>query len=535
MASQEVTFINLIEKKFKKLLESPLYLGFTAYLLIVILNFSCIDNPPYWDDIMGLHNQAVWLTKHNFNFVELWQSGQGFWEGGSNIYRFGILPLSYGVLYSFFSPVTVHVIGHLFNMACIALVFGTGYSLLRKLEIEKVPALLWSLAVLCEPVMSGRVVALGQECPLIAATVCSLYFIVDGKYWKGLLFIFIAMLFKMTAGVLATAFMLWLVLQVVLGGDKRKEILRQSLGFIFGAILLIAFFLYDSFSVEVVNFGGSAILLNDMFERMAYNFIALFPVQFIILLIIACCTAWKILKVMKNRSYFSLSKQDNFLLLLLIMIGGYWTSFALYFCSLPRYTGFIVFPMVCFVALCLQKKRLSMLTALFILTIGMLNVTGRLYYPLRSYFSRSGDRLERSREYLDDLWANQAACKLLETEYFDRPIVAKWPFVQMLSMPEMGYVSKPLPNVYSATSLPTKYLNVKTYRKGMKMPDNTLYVFGHNTLESVPIWGPSLLPKRELRYKIIHKNSIRGGWFVIYEKEPEWRMRKRKEKIRHEN
>lgn len=437
------------------------------------------------------------------------------------------MPLFYGVLYKFFSPVTVHVIGHLFNMACIALAFGMGYAMLRKLEVDKVLAFLWSLAVLSEPVMSGRIAALGQECPLIAATVCSIYFIADNKYWKGILFLFIAMLCKMTAGILAAAFMLWLILQIILGEGKRKEVLKQNIIFLIATVLLLMFFLYDNFSDDGMNFGGNKLTLNGLFERMFSNFVIMIPVQAVIIMVVLGCTLWKGLKIIKNKNYFSLSKQDNILLLLLIMIGGYWTSFALYFCSLPRYTGFIVFPMFWFVALCFRKKRLSMIMALIMLTIGMLNVNGLLYYPLKSYFSRSGDRLERSREYLQDLWANQATCKSLETKYFNRPIVAKWPFVQMLTMPEMGYVSKPLPNVYSATSIQTKYLNIKAYRKDTKMPDNTLYIFGFNTLESVPIWGPSLLPKRELRYKIILKNSLRDGWFVIYEKEPEWKRLKR--------
>ena len=522
-----------LEDIIKRLLNTPFYLSITVYLVIIVLNFPSLTNPPYWDDIMGLHNQAVWLAKHNFDFSALWTSGQGFWDGGSNVYRFGIIPLFYGVLYSFFSPVVVHIIGHLFNMGCIALAFGGGYALLRKLDVDKVPALLWSLAALSEPVMSGRVVALGQECPLIAATVCSIYFIADNKYWKGILFLFIAMLCKMTAGVLAAAFMLWLVLQIFLGKGKRKELFKQNIIFIVGTLLLIAFFLYDNFSDDVMNFGGNTLTLNGVFGRMFSSFIVMVPVQAVILMIVLCCTLWGGFKIIENKSYFRLSKQDNILLLLLIMIAGYWTSFALYFCSLPRYTGFIVFPMFWFTALCFRKKRLSMIAALFMLTIGMLNLNGRLYSPLRSYFSRSGDRLERSREYLQDLWANQAACKLLETKYFDRPIVAKWPFVQMLTMPEMGYVSKPLPNVYSATSIQAKYLNVKTYRKDTKMPDNTLYIFGFNTLESVPVWGPSLLPKRELRYKIILKNSVRDGWFIIYEKEPDWKRLKRLNNYEH--
>ena len=121
---------------------------------------------------------------------------------------------------------------------------------------------------------------------------------------------------------------------------------------------------------------------------------------------------------------------------------------------------------------------------------------------------------------MNDLRANKAACRLLETEYFNRPVVAKWPFLQMLTIPKMGYVTKALPNVYAACP-PISYGKVKIYDPKSKMPDNTLYVFAFNSLEAWTKFGPSLFPKRDKRYKIIVKNQIKGGWLIIYEKEPE--------------
>lgn len=71
-----------LEDFVKRLLNTPLYLSIAVYLVIIVLNFPSMTNPPYWDDIMGLHNQAVWLAKHNFDFSELWSPGQSFWDGG---------------------------------------------------------------------------------------------------------------------------------------------------------------------------------------------------------------------------------------------------------------------------------------------------------------------------------------------------------------------------------------------------------------------------------------------------------------------
>jgi hypothetical protein len=174
-----------------------------------------------------------------------------------------------------------------------------------------------------------------------------------------------------------------------------------------------------------------------------------------------------------------------------------------------------------------RKKVMAMVLAMVFLILGILNVNGRFYPCMLPAHLRSGEYLERSREYLEDLWANQAACKLLETQYFDCPVVAKWPFVQMLTVPEMGYVTKALPNVYCAC-MPIKYAKVNVYYPDMRMPDNTLYIYSYNTFETWKAFGPSLFPSKESGCRIIYRNMVGDGWFVIYKKEKAGKILKRR-------
>jgi hypothetical protein len=510
---------NEITRLCGQILKSPPLVGLLSFFLMVLLNISFLDNPPYWDDILGLHNQAVWLAKHNFNVVELWQPE----NSGSNAYRFGILPFLYGIWYSLFPIKTVHVLGHLFNIGCLALAFGTAYSIMRKFKVTSYLALLWCLAALCEPVMSGRTAALGQECPLLCAGVLSFYFLQEKRLRLTLLFIFLAMLCKMTAGVLVTAFTLWMLIDICLAGKERLELLKKYKYYLIIGIFLIAFFLFVSFHWTDDLFIVNKVSIAQSFNNLLYAWLVLVPVQFAALIVMGIVTIWRLVVLIRNKSILNLSDNDKFSLLILIFTGGFWFAYGSYGCSLPRYSAFVVFPVYIFIALNTfseKKKWLTAALAFILLSLGVISFNGYYYLPLQSNRLRSGEYLERSREFLTDLRYNRKACKLLETKYFNRPVVAKWPFLQMLTIPEMGYVTKALPNVYAACR-PINYAKVKVYDPQAKMPDNTLYVFAFNSLEAWTEFGPSLWPKRDKKYKIILRNQIRDGWFIIYEKEPE--------------
>ncbi|MDD5697619.1 MAG: hypothetical protein PHH77_03285 [Victivallaceae bacterium] len=501
----------------ERILGSPALLGLLVWGFLAGANFSCLDNPPYWDDILGLHNQAVWLAEHHFNVLELWSPA----HRDSNVYKFGILPYLSGFGYSLFPARVVHILGHLFNMSCLALAFGISYALLRKFRITASVAFLWCAAALSEPVMAGRIAALGQESPTLCAALLSIYFLLDGKYRRSLLFMFLAMLGKMTAGVLAAAFAVWLVTDIFLAGKRWRERLKAVYPYLTVAVLLVGLFLLVRFE-GTDKLGGDRILLSGRFDKMKYHFTVLLPVQFTALALMVLVAGGRLIFIFANRNSFTWTEKERASLFLLILTGCFWGAYVFYYCSLPRYSAFIVFPMYIFLALNTfsPKKWRTAVPAAILLIAGMVNIDGAFYRPLISRQLRSGEYLERSREYLTDLRENRTACELLETKYFTRPIVAKWPFVQMLTIPKMGYVTRPLPNVYCACP-PINYAPVKVYRPEVKMPDDTLYVFGFNTLEAWTKFGPSLFPRRDKRYKIILKNQLRGGWFIIYEKEPE--------------
>ena len=93
----------------------------------------------------------------------------------------------------------------------------------------------------------------------------------------------------------------------------------------------------------------------------------------------------------------------------------------------------------------------------------------------------------------------------------DRPAVVKWPFGQMLTMPEFGYVEKPRPNTYVADVIVPKYAPVIQADTYEKLPANGIYLF---TASSLSYSMPVLLPEDEP--KIIYRdNKLTGDAFVF--------------------
>lgn len=128
------------------------------------------------------------------------------------------------------------------------------------------------------------------------------------------------------------------------------------------------------------------------------------------------------------------------------------------------------------------------------LAAGILVSSGALPLPeLPGAHRRSGEFLERSRAYLDEIDWQRTLCRILEREAFDRTIVAKWPLVQMLTVPEFGYVTRPLPHVYSAGILP-RYAPVAG-RVPPEPPAGALRVFECNSFEFFSEFGPPLAPE----------------------------------------
>ena len=111
--------------------------GLLVFMAIVFVNSSKLTNPPYWDDIIGLHNQAIFIAKHNFNPIELWKdkpmevkSITNPLASNSNVYPYCITPWIHAVFYKLLPPHVAHFAGHLFNMLCLSIAAALAYAII---------------------------------------------------------------------------------------------------------------------------------------------------------------------------------------------------------------------------------------------------------------------------------------------------------------------------------------------------------------------------------------------------------------------
>jgi hypothetical protein len=513
-----------INKHINKLLEfiqQPLIIGILCFGVLVSLNAAYLFNPPYWDDMFSPHNQALWLRNNNFDFFKLWHEGGNFWDGGSNVYPFSLVAVLYGVLYSIFSPKNVHFIGHLINISCISISFAISYKLIARFIKIKPVALLWCISALFEPVMAGRTAALGRESILGMLVVYTIYLVATKHYWKALVIMSFSFFIKPTGILLFCTNATFLAALFVLKNDyfnfKRNRLYLCC----FAVTFLIIMALYKVTSIAQ---GGAFLKLGTLWGNIIHHFGVLMPLSAILLIVLIITALLKVyficLPHLKARSRLKFDDELAALLFSIIFICGFWVAFLIFKIPLPRYTVITVFPIFIFLGISIKNAK----AALAFTTIFSL-VSFSLWYgsnlpAIPAALSRSGDLLERSREYIEDLKGNQKTCRFLEKHFYNHVIVAKGPFLQMLTLPEYGYVSKALPNVLSAAKDAPKYCPVSVVVPS-KLNRDALFIYSRNVCE----YGMDdyyLVPYRS--DKIIYVQGALPVANVIYMKNPKRKL-----------
>lgn len=478
--------------------------GFTLiWALLILFNIRQLDNPPYWDDIIGLHAQALWYVNHDFRILELWASPTVYYT--SNLYPLGIMPLLYGLMYKLLPPLAVHICGHLFNMACVAMCGVLCWSMLRRRSwlIAGVAC----VAALTGPIMAGQTAALGQECPLALMCMLSIYCFSRRRYTAAYLWAVGAFFIKYTGIILLLAFpVYWLFLLVffyrVRSGSGVGKIKRQLLYSALLAGVFCAIMIMMPHGITAAPGLGikTALLRTFAFTRIYYPLLGL---NIVVAMIGAL---WFIVR---SRPF----RRDIFIVILLsIFCGGFCVAFFSHSLPLPRYFTTIIFPLTVLLFLVIPRK-LALIIGLGFIILNITGINGALF-PRIGAMPRSGALLERSREYLTDLEANRRLCKWLETNAFDRPILAKWPFVHMLTVPEFGYVSKPLPRVLSPYHVHECCTGVSVLEPGnFRLPPGTICVYADNDFEYMhsPV---RLAPRGEVQ--VLYRDESLPGELLIY-------------------
>ncbi len=399
-----------------------------VWIVIAFCNLAYIDAPPYWDDLIGMHAQSMWLVNHDFDILRLWRSPLTYET--SNIYPLGMLPVFFGLMYKFLPPLAVHVVGHLLNMGCLAGCFTICYRVVRRYQPWHI-ALVAALAAVTEPIAAGQSAALGQECLLALLTLVSLMFFQRKRYYTAYCFAAAAFFIKYTGIILLLAYAAYWSLVIALYYWRRHRLSRLRRQW--AVSLLLAAAGIGAMSM----WGGMPGGAQDNLSIHGLMRILFFCWYYYPLLILKAAVVLLAVSIFWRRR-----RQMPPMLPWVIFCFGFLTAFFSHVWPLPRYLLIIIFPLTTLLFTYLPR-RIVLIGGLAVILLQVVNMDGGLY-PKLTRMSRSGALRERSREYLRDLDASRRMCRWIEDNASLRPVIAKWPFVHMLTVPEFRYVSKPV-------------------------------------------------------------------------------------------
>jgi len=512
--------------RFEQLLSKSVFVFPVAFGALAAWNADRLFDPPYWDAIMGYCSQGIWLKENGFNYLKLF--GQpGFWDGGvSRTHLWNVLALVYGALNVVFSRQVVFFSFHIFNLICAGATISVFHYILRQ-RMSPWLATVWVMSLAASPIWTGQCAAMYLEIPAAALSSFSYLFLWRKKYFWAACFCVVGFFFKSSALLQGFTYfvfgLLFWINQGLKPASTQKGSVKNSLYLFLPYLIMTGFHQVASSSLK---FPWKA----DVSEKLS-QFLTYMPFLYEGILIQSALAmllmGYHVFKWRSNSRVFQTQEDFQFLLCLTLLVGGFWLSYMLFLPQMVRYTIVIHFPIACLLGMQLARhKWVSAGVALLIFAYGGLNQNGSLLSPIPSTMARSGELLERSREYLKDLDGNRAICQILEKKYFNQPIVTTYPFTQMLTMPELGYVKRPLPNVFAVGLIPL-YAKALNSHKGISKPSKTLVVYRPSTIEVG--WKPSLKPQKGDKL-LFAEQSLPTPTLIYLRDWPAIKSQKRREK-----
>ncbi len=479
-----------------------------GFVLLFLMNIQVLFAPPYWDALTGIFSQSQWLKENNFDYFQLWQQPKWI-DGGPHIQILYLLAPVYALLMNFFSPPVVFMVIHVFNIFCAALIFLLFFQVLSDFLAKKL-ALLWCTAAVLDPVFSGQVASLYIEIPqalCYGAVILALH----RQYYLGAsLACFLAFLVKSSALILALAMLVWFMFhhQWHWWTTSNETAARKKE---WRSIWVVLTFPVLYFLARYVNHNPLGLSWN--WSKSLYAIKTLLPFQTLTLTAVILAGMILLFSSKQRRQLIGDRALFRLVTFLGIFVGGFWSAYHLYPLPLCRYATGIIFPMAILLALLVSfwGYRVSAVLAVILIIVGAANQYGMLMPVITGAKARSGEHLERSREYLIDLASNRRICRFLEERHFFDPIVVKYPFAHMLTVPEFGYVQRPLPNIYVVGRKPLFTL-ARDFKIGVKSRDSALYLYVPNVFEYYT--QPSLRPATDSEF--IYTDNVLGAPAVIY-------------------
>jgi len=453
-----------------------------VFIFLLLSKFNVLFYPFYGDAIGGPFVEGWWLAKNNFDYVSLYRQA-GYSLGGPKVYMFSIYPTYLAILLKVIPSAKIFlIVNHLFVYAMAAAVVTLMREIVKK-EYSLSIATLSALILLALPIFQSQSEAINMEMPYLCCSMFSVYFLTIRKFSKAFLFAVFSVLVK-GHGVLNCGILAFICFSLFVFGNKeehqvlsaQKRIRKNYQLLLYGG--LIAF--VGLFKV------GTKFLLND--QHASAGMMKLF-------------VGWASLKYMRHTYVYIISlivflivvffKEDrkigNFINAL---IGKYYNRFVIYlsagmwyllflnfYAVSPRYMlGVAPFALLCILfSFLVVFPRIEKFLPIFL--VGVLCITSLNSYGLSHQGQGTTYHVlsEKSLQYRNDLNLSRKMAKLLEEKYSHLTIGAPFIIAQMLSIPELGYVKKPLDVI--SYGMPILYGNIKRF-EGLKKISimNTLWI-----------------------------------------------------------
>lgn len=480
----------------------PLVAFLMSFLILLIFNLDRMLDPPYWDGIGGIYSQGIWLKNNGFSILKLLDQPHVDY-GGPRANIFLIWPLFYGLLVTYLNPPATFFILHLVNIAFAALAIVIFYHLIYRKGDQSL-VLIWILAGVLNPIWSGQIAGIYVDLPLATVIGVCLLFIRKQRYGTASLICLLGFFIKPSVIIFSLALLITAIVVFVLKWEPFREI--GPLFLPFPAIFLLS--RVDFYPLEV----------NWQLFQSIRIFCGLTPTFFPSLIIQAglvfLLTIFMPLKIPFMDKRID-PREKITLLVAWLFVYGFLLSFTLYSWVMPRYFVMIVFPLIYLLTRLISSQRGVMVLGLLALLYGSFNQQGQLLPALPLHQARTGNFLERSREYLKDLDGNRAVCQYLERNHSDHPILTKEPFTQMLTLPDLGYIKKAHSHIVNRGRYPLitgAHRTIRTLK--LSHPKPPLAIYCTNSAENDP--QSTLMPQSN-DILLFEETSLPGN-LIIYQK-----------------
>ena len=403
----------------------PLWIGLFVFLVLLVIKFDTLTEPPAWDAAMSVHPAALTLADNGFDYPDL-LSMPTILEGGPNTHSLSTYTALVAIAYTLFTPTTAVTVLHLLTFAMAGL---TGAALVRFSShfLPRRLAVAASLVSLAMPLVLTQFGMIYLDAPVLTASTWAMVAAVERRWPAAAAFCMLATTVKPSGLITAVAVGLYWAFMV--RSPKRSLLVMLPSLLVFGL----------QSQTAIVPSSPSVAVLRRL-ARYSWTYVSLVPD---VILIILAGTAAALLLARRSSHQETDDLSGLMTAFLLVFIGMYATLWSVAYTTLPRYYIQILPLALITVFVAVFRQFGQKTVAALMIGLSLLfavNFDGDLYrWRNVNYFSL----IERSDGY-DDLLTMQVAvasaiCALPE----EIPVIYTAAERYRINYPDLGYADCP--------------------------------------------------------------------------------------------